>query len=250
LRVDFETREPVTGEVEASLRDAIEAEVKRADVVLVSDYDKGVCTPTVLAAIIDAAKKRGQRVLTYGLGSADVRATGIAMGRTGIWLSVATPWGDGETTTQVVGAFNVDNLLGTLAVLLATDVPLADALEALSKLTPPPGRMQRLGGDGKPLVVVDYAHTPDALEKALTALRPSVGDGGELVCVFGFVQPCAWMCGCVLMRTRPRMMKRAVAINHAHGRRMTDRLSRSQNPPARPCSRVRPRPNRRPGLTR
>jgi len=136
-------------------------------------------------SLIDAAKKRGQRVLTYGLGSADVRATGIAMGRTGIWLSVATPWGDGETTTQVVGAFNVDNLLGTLAVLLATDVPLADALEALSKLTPPPGRMQRLGGDGKPLVVVDYAHTPDALEKALTALRPSVGDGGELVCVFG-----------------------------------------------------------------
>jgi len=160
-------------------------------------------------SLIDAAKKRGQRVLTYGLGSADVRATGIAMGRTGIWLSVATPWGDGETTTQVVGAFNVDNLLGTLAVLLATDVPLADALEALSKLTPPPGRMQRLGGDGKPLVVVDYAHTPDALEKALTALRPLVGDGGELVCVFGaggpHVDEWAEVCGTINYEIVARM---------------------------------------------
>jgi UDP-N-acetylmuramoyl-L-alanyl-D-glutamate--2,6-diaminopimelate ligase len=72
-----------------------------------------------------------------------------------------------------------------LGVLLASEVPFTDALGALSALTPPPGRMQRLGGDGKPLVVVDYAHTPDALEKVLRALRPTVAPSGELICVFG-----------------------------------------------------------------
>lgn len=63
LRVDFETREPVTGSVEAELCDAIEAEARRADVVLVSDYDKGVCTPTMMTAAIGAAKRRGIRVV-------------------------------------------------------------------------------------------------------------------------------------------------------------------------------------------
>lgn len=63
LRVDFETREPVAGQVEASLCDAIRAEVDRADVVLVSDYDKGVCTPAIMAAAVEAARRRGVRVI-------------------------------------------------------------------------------------------------------------------------------------------------------------------------------------------
>jgi D-beta-D-heptose 7-phosphate kinase / D-beta-D-heptose 1-phosphate adenosyltransferase len=63
LRVDFESREPVTGEVEAGLCEAIESEVGAADVVLISDYDKGVCTPAVMAVAIAAAKKRGIRVI-------------------------------------------------------------------------------------------------------------------------------------------------------------------------------------------
>jgi UDP-N-acetylmuramoyl-L-alanyl-D-glutamate--2,6-diaminopimelate ligase len=71
-----------------------------------------------------------------------------------------------------------------LGVLLASDVPLAAALAALRQVTPPAGRMQRFGGDGAPLVVVDYAHSPDALDKVLAALRPAVGRG-ELICVFG-----------------------------------------------------------------
>jgi len=76
-------------------------------------------------------------------------------------------------------------VLGVLGVLLASDLRFDDALDALSTLTAPPGRMQLLGGAGIPLVVVDYAHSPDALEKALRALRPTVGAHGELVCVFG-----------------------------------------------------------------
>ena len=135
--------------------------------------------------LIDTARSRGQRVITYGTAAADIVATHVAIRGGGIALSVATPWGRGEAQTRVVGEFNAHNLLGVLGVLLASEVPFADALGALSTLIPPPGRMQRLGGDGKPLVVVDYAHTPDALEKALRALRPAVAASGELICVFG-----------------------------------------------------------------
>jgi UDP-N-acetylmuramoyl-L-alanyl-D-glutamate--2,6-diaminopimelate ligase len=136
-------------------------------------------------SLADAARARGQKVLTYGLANADVAATGIANASRGIGLSVATPWGRGDLQTGLVGAFNASNLLGCLAVLLASDIPLADALAALATMDAPPGRMQRLGGGVLPLVVVDYAHTPDALEKVLTALKPAVMEGGELVCVFG-----------------------------------------------------------------
>ena len=136
-------------------------------------------------SLADAARERGQKVLTYGLANADVAATGIANVSRGIELSVATPWGRGELKTGLVGAFNASNLLGCLAVLLESDVPLVDALAALATREPPAGRMQRLGGGNDPLVVVDYAHSPDALEKVLTALKPAVMNGGELVCVFG-----------------------------------------------------------------
>jgi UDP-N-acetylmuramyl-tripeptide synthetase len=136
--------------------------------------------------LIDAARTRpGHRVLTYGLAGADITATNMTMGRGGLVLDVATPWGRGELTTPIVGSFNAYNILGVLGVLLASEVPLATALDALASLTPPPGRMQRLGGGDVPLVVVDYAHSPDALEKVLMALRPAVADGRELVCVFG-----------------------------------------------------------------
>ncbi len=135
-----------------------------------------------------AAQLRGRdkpRVLTYGLAGADVHAEAIRGTPRGIALDVRTPWGRGATEVAVAGTFNVLNLLGTLGVLLASDVALDDALAALGRLSAPPGRMQRIGGDGAPLVVVDYAHTPDALEKVLEALRPAVAAGGRLVCVFG-----------------------------------------------------------------
>jgi UDP-N-acetylmuramyl-tripeptide synthetase len=136
-------------------------------------------------SLIDAGRARGARLLTYGFANADIAATPVSLDRRGIVLEVATPWGKATLTSAVVGAFNAQNLLGVLGVLLASDIPLDDAVAALAKVPPPPGRMQRFGGDGKPLVVVDYAHTPDALEKVLLALKPAVAAGGELVCVFG-----------------------------------------------------------------
>lgn len=86
----------------------------------------------------------------------------------------------------VVGRFNVSNLLAVFAVLRTRGVDAATAAAALARLRPPPGRMQALGGEGRPLVVVDYAHTPDALLNALTALRQTAEErGGRLLCLFG-----------------------------------------------------------------
>jgi UDP-N-acetylmuramoyl-L-alanyl-D-glutamate--2,6-diaminopimelate ligase len=135
--------------------------------------------------LIDAARARGKRVLSYGLAGADIVATNVAIANGALQLSIVTPAGRGRVQTRIVGGFNAYNLLGVLGVLLASDVPLRDALDALAALTPPPGRMQRAGGGLHPLIVIDYAHSPDALEKVLTALRPAVAEGRELVCVFG-----------------------------------------------------------------
>ena len=137
------------------------------------------------ATLIDEARQQGRDCLSYGLGAADIRASAIVEGPQGIRCVVDTPAGRGELAAPVVGRFNLSNLLGCLGVLLASGVALPDALAALRAVEPPAGRMQRLGGGDAPLVVVDYAHSPDALEKVLAALRPAVAAGGTLVCVFG-----------------------------------------------------------------
>jgi UDP-N-acetylmuramyl-tripeptide synthetase len=136
-------------------------------------------------SLADAARARGQRVLTYGLAGADIAASRVLNTRDGLTLSVTTPWGHGEIATCLAGTFNASNALGVLGVLLACGIELEAALAALARVTPPPGRMQRLGGGLEPLVVIDYAHSPDALEQVLTALRPAVASASELVCVFG-----------------------------------------------------------------
>ncbi len=88
--------------------------------------------------------------------------------------------------TRLIGQYNVSNLLGVIAALRALGHPLARALQACAALAPVPGRMECLGGTSVPLVAVDYAHTPDALNQALLALKPLVQQrGGQLWCVFG-----------------------------------------------------------------
>lgn len=87
---------------------------------------------------------------------------------------------------NVVGRFNASNLLAVIATLMASGIPFEDACKVAEGLTPPQGRMQTLGGVGDPLVVVDYAHSPDALEQVLRAVRPTAeARGGSLTCVFG-----------------------------------------------------------------
>jgi UDP-N-acetylmuramyl-tripeptide synthetase len=88
--------------------------------------------------------------------------------------------------TQLIGQYNVSNLLCVIATMRAIGVPLAQAVQACGGLLPVPGRMECVSKPGEPLVAVDYAHTPDALDKALQALRPLARQrGGKLWCVFG-----------------------------------------------------------------
>ena len=94
--------------------------------------------------------------------------------------------GAAQINSALVGRFNAANLLGALAVLLVSGIELGEAVQSLSKVQAVAGRMQRLGGAGQPTVVVDYAHTPDALEKVLLALREvNASSDGKLICVFG-----------------------------------------------------------------
>ncbi len=101
----------------------------------------------------------------------------------GLLVGFESSWGPGEIRAGLLGRFNAQNLLLTLGVLLAWDMPLNTALEALARVQPVPGRMNLLGGRGRPRVVVDFAHTPDALAQVLESLREHVR--GRLLCVFG-----------------------------------------------------------------
>jgi UDP-N-acetylmuramoyl-L-alanyl-D-glutamate--2,6-diaminopimelate ligase len=130
------------------------------------------------------AETRPARMAGYGFQRGAVVGQELALSQDGLRMRVRSDWGDGEVHAPLLGRFNASNLLAVLTTLLVSDVGLADACAALSHIVPPPGRMQTLGGGDQPLVVVDYAHTPDALEKALAALREVVADG-RLVCVFG-----------------------------------------------------------------
>lgn len=112
-----------------------------------------------------------------------VQATRLLPGADGMTLTINSSWGQGQLVSPLLGRFNASNLLAVLAVLLYRGIPFQTALQKLAQVKTVPGRMQRLGGGDLPLVVVDYAHTPDALEHALQALREHVG--GRLVCVFG-----------------------------------------------------------------
>jgi UDP-N-acetylmuramoyl-L-alanyl-D-glutamate--2,6-diaminopimelate ligase len=89
----------------------------------------------------------------------------------GVRFDIVTPWGKAHVASSLLGRFNASNLLGTLAVLLARGVGLRKAVAALARLAPVAGRMQAVGGGTRPMVVVDYAHTPDALEQVLLTLR-------------------------------------------------------------------------------
>ncbi|HEU5314878.1 MAG TPA: UDP-N-acetylmuramoyl-L-alanyl-D-glutamate--2,6-diaminopimelate ligase, partial [Chloroflexota bacterium] len=128
-------------------------------------------------------KGRALEVITYGTAGrpreggdpvpARLRGADVELSEDGVRFRVESEWGSGEVRAAVLGAFNVSNLLAVLGALIAQGIAFDRALEAVSALQPVPGRLERLGGGALPLTVIDYAHTPDALEKALQALRPA-----------------------------------------------------------------------------
>ena len=108
----------------------------------------------------------------------------LQLTRDGLVIAVRVGQGEGVIRSRLLGRFNAANLMAACATLLALGVPLPQAVDALQKTQGVPGRMERFGGDGRqPLVIVDYAHTPDGLEQALLASRELCP--GRLICVFG-----------------------------------------------------------------
>ncbi|TBU96635.1 UDP-N-acetylmuramoyl-L-alanyl-D-glutamate--2,6-diaminopimelate ligase [Phytopseudomonas dryadis] len=132
-----------------------------------------------------AEEPRESRLIGYSLedSGAYLFCRDIHFDDQGVRATLVTPRGEGSLRSPLLGRFNLSNLLAVVGALVAMDYPLDEILRTLPRLQGPVGRMQRLGGQGKPLVVVDYAHTPDALEKVLEALRPHVS--GRLLCLFG-----------------------------------------------------------------
>lgn len=132
-----------------------------------------------------AAAPHPSRLVTYSLedSSAYLFCRDAHFDDDGVRATLVTPQGSHALRSSLLGRFNLSNVLAAVGALMGLDYPLDDILKVLPTLEGPAGRMQRLGGGSRPLVVVDYAHTPDALEKVLAALRPHAK--GQLTCLFG-----------------------------------------------------------------
>jgi UDP-N-acetylmuramoyl-L-alanyl-D-glutamate--2,6-diaminopimelate ligase len=153
---------------------------------------------------------------------ARLRALDIGYAAAGLRFTVAEGEQREALATRAIGEYNVSNLLGVIGALRALGIPLAQAVAACRELLPVPGRMECLQAEGAPLVAVDYAHTPDALDKALSALRPLAQQrGGRLWCVFG--------CGGDRDATKRPMMA-AVAEKNADCVVVTSDNPRSEKP--------------------
>ncbi|UOO93675.1 MULTISPECIES: UDP-N-acetylmuramoyl-L-alanyl-D-glutamate--2,6-diaminopimelate ligase [Vitreoscilla] len=122
----------------------------------------------------------------YGFSEqADVCIVAYQPSLDGTQIDFRTPWGDVTIHTQLIGRFNAQNLAACVAVLGAQGYALADIASVLGKIQPATGRMDGIRETGKPLVVIDYAHTPDALEKALATLHELKQAHSQVWCVFG-----------------------------------------------------------------
>jgi len=132
-----------------------------------------------------AGEQHASRLITYSQedSSAYLFCHDAVFDDDGVRATLVTPQGNHLLRSSLLGRFNLSNVLAAVGALMGLDYPLDDILKVLPSLEGPVGRIQRLGGGKRPLVVVDYAHTPDALEKVLVALRPHAK--GQLACLFG-----------------------------------------------------------------
>jgi len=191
--------------------------------------------PELESAVINLGDARGQalaarlrpgvRKITVALGAgsgAAIEALPTSRGLAGLDLEIRGSHGRARMRSQLLGAFNAENLLVATGALVALGAPLGDAAAALGEAEAPPGRLEVFGGPpARPWVVVDYAHTPDALERVLTELRFLAT--GSLSCVFG--------CGGDRDRGKRAAMGAAVA-RHAARIVLTDDNPRSEDPAA------------------
>ena len=113
-------------------------------------------------------------------------ASDIRISQHGTNFQLSSPFGSGPVRTHLIGHFNVSNVLAIAGVLLARGLSWTNVVRQIESLTAVAGRMEQLGGQDGPMAVIDYAHTPDALEKALQTLRQlATARQGQLWCVFG-----------------------------------------------------------------
>ena len=122
---------------------------------------------------------------TFGLDHGDVRTSGVKTGVAGLNLELQSPVGAIDAHARLIGRLNIHNVLAVATVLLAQGNSAATIAQAIDRLQPVPGRMElfQKGKSFEPSVVVDYAHTPDALERALTSVREHCLE--RVWCVFG-----------------------------------------------------------------
>ena len=185
-----------------------------------NDPLRGYSTPEVIGyGMEDESLKLAER-----LGIRMVYGTLTQMDAQGLALQLHTSWGSAALQSKLIGRFNASNLLGALAVLLVSEMDIDDAARELGLQKAVAGRMQTLGGKDTPSVVVDYAHTPDALEKVLLTLREvTAPSDGRVICVFG--------CGGDRDRGKRPMMG-TVAARFADVRIVTSDNPRSEEPRA------------------
>jgi UDP-N-acetylmuramoyl-L-alanyl-D-glutamate--2,6-diaminopimelate ligase len=125
--------------------------------------------------------------ISYSLSDAqaDVVATDIAYAPDGIHFMLESAWGEVSVHTTLVGAYNVSNILAAAATALALGVSLSTIAEAVADFEGVPGRMERIDAGQDFTAIVDFAHTPNALSRALEAARPLTGPEGRVIVVFG-----------------------------------------------------------------
>ncbi len=139
-----------------------------------------------LEALSDLCRRQGHRVLTYGRAGADLRLERLTPAPDGQDMRLTVLGSRHDVHLPVAGDFQAMNALAALGLVLATGNHAGHAVAALESLESVPGRMQKVASPAVGgAVYVDYAHTPDALETVLAGLRPHVGTGGRLLCVFG-----------------------------------------------------------------
>jgi UDP-N-acetylmuramoyl-L-alanyl-D-glutamate--2,6-diaminopimelate ligase len=169
------------------------------------------------------AREAGRKVLTYARGAnarADFRTIEERVGLASSFLRIVGPELELELTLPLPGDFQIENALAALAAARALGISSPDARRGLEACPPVPGRLERVGA-GTPIVLVDYAHTPDALDQVLARVRPLVT--GKLIAVFG--------CGGDRDRTkRPKMA--AAACAHADHVIATSDNPRTEDPDA------------------
>lgn len=156
--------------------------------------------------------------LSYGLKpGADVRALNVQITMTGSTFNIHSPWGIHAIRMKTLGAFNVYNSLAVFSSLMANDYAVTDVANVMAQLEASPGRMELVANE--PCVIVDYAHTPDALENVLSTLTTL--KEGRLWVVFG--------CGGDRDKTKRPMMGQ-IASQYADGLIITSDNPRSEDP--------------------